>query len=165
MKLHYILGDATKPIRKPVFITHVCNNIGGWGRGFVLALSKTYPEPEQAYRQRFGSGNPIKLGETQLVEVQPLVYVANMVAQKDIRWHRNEPPIRYNALEKCLSFVYASAKLERAIVQMPRIGAALAGGDWKIISGIIQNIMTVDTYVCTLPEHKNQWDEEYEAVQ
>lgn len=37
----YLKGDATCPQAKGVkIICHVCNDIGGWGKGFVLALSK-----------------------------------------------------------------------------------------------------------------------------
>ncbi len=31
-------------------VAHVCNDIGGWGKGFVLAVSRRWPEPEAAYR-------------------------------------------------------------------------------------------------------------------
>lgn len=41
MEILYIKGDATAPIGSGVkVITHICNDIGGWGKGFVLALSK-----------------------------------------------------------------------------------------------------------------------------
>ena len=34
----YVRGDATVPSVKGVkVIAHVCNDIGGWGKGFVLA--------------------------------------------------------------------------------------------------------------------------------
>ncbi|TGN76338.1 hypothetical protein E5083_14125 [Streptomyces bauhiniae] len=45
----YIRGDATAPCAEGArVIAHVCNDIGGWGRGFVSALSKRWPEPEAA---------------------------------------------------------------------------------------------------------------------
>src|SRR5205823_6841477 len=48
----YLKGDATCPQAKGVkIICHVCNDIGGWGKGFVLALSKRWSEPEAAYRK------------------------------------------------------------------------------------------------------------------
>ena len=40
ISINYLKGDATEPTKKPAIICHVCNDIGGWGRGFVLALSK-----------------------------------------------------------------------------------------------------------------------------
>ncbi|XXU05921.1 hypothetical protein WMF40_38440 [Sorangium sp. So ce854] len=49
--IDYRTGDATEPAGAgPRIICHVCNDIGGWGRGFVVALSKKWPEPEARYR-------------------------------------------------------------------------------------------------------------------
>lgn len=37
----YLKGDATAPQAKGVkLIVHVCNDLGGWGKGFVPALSR-----------------------------------------------------------------------------------------------------------------------------
>lgn len=36
----YKRGDATQPVGEgSKVLVHVCNDIGGWGRGFVLAVS------------------------------------------------------------------------------------------------------------------------------
>lgn len=45
--IKYVIGDATEPQgtgRK--IIAHVCNDCGGWGAGFVLALSAKDYRPE-----------------------------------------------------------------------------------------------------------------------
>jgi len=48
-EINYVRGDATVPSVKGVkVIAHVCNDSGGWGKGFVLALSRRWPEPEEA---------------------------------------------------------------------------------------------------------------------
>ena len=48
----YVRGDATLPQGKGVkIVAHVCNTIGGWGKGFVRAVSARFGrEPEKAYR-------------------------------------------------------------------------------------------------------------------
>ena len=46
----YTIGNATQPEGRPAIIVHVCNDVGAWGRGFVLALSRRWPEPERRYR-------------------------------------------------------------------------------------------------------------------
>ena len=39
-EIEYIKADATLPQSEGnIIITHICNDIGGWGKGFVLALS------------------------------------------------------------------------------------------------------------------------------
>ncbi|MDB5329368.1 MAG: hypothetical protein JWP03_519 [Phycisphaerales bacterium] len=49
--IHYLVGDATAPQGDgPRIIAHVCNDLGRWGRGFVLALSKRWHEPEARFR-------------------------------------------------------------------------------------------------------------------
>ncbi|RYD76612.1 MAG: Appr-1-p processing protein, partial [Verrucomicrobiaceae bacterium] len=46
MAIHYVTGDATRPEGDGArVICHVCNDIGGWGRGFVTALSKRWKGP------------------------------------------------------------------------------------------------------------------------
>ncbi|MEX3101111.1 MULTISPECIES: Appr-1-p processing protein [unclassified Streptomyces] len=50
-EITYTRGDATTPSVKGVkVIAHVCNDSGGWGKGFVLSLSRRWPQPEAAYR-------------------------------------------------------------------------------------------------------------------
>ena len=61
-----------------------------------------------------------------------------MVAQHNTRKAPDgTPPIRYDALRKCLELVGYVAEAEGATVHMPRIGAGLAGGDWKTIEQIV----------------------------
>lgn len=44
--IRYQTGDATAPAEKPAIICHICNDLGGWGKGFVVALytSMTCPK-------------------------------------------------------------------------------------------------------------------------
>ncbi|MCO8277286.1 macro domain-containing protein [Actinoplanes sp. TRM 88003] len=138
--LRIIKGDATSPQAKgPKLIAHVGNDIGGWGKGFVLAVSRRWPEPERAYRQwhRARAGNDFGLGATQLVQVRPDVWVANMVAQRGTRTGSNGPPIRYDAVERCLATLARHAGDLNASVHLPRIGCGLAGGRWERIEPLV----------------------------
>jgi O-acetyl-ADP-ribose deacetylase (regulator of RNase III) len=166
MELHYLIGDATEPIVKPAIISHVCNDCvpGAWGAGFVMALSKKNKDPEKAYRKWSleGPEGGYELGAIQLVPFAEDVMVANMIAQHEIRWRGKIPPIRYDAVEKCLTNVYKHALEHGWTVAMPRIGCVLAGGDWLTIENIIKKVMTVDTYVYTIPSQKDRWPTKYE---
>ena len=140
LPLRIIKGDATSPQAKgPKIIAHVCNDIGGWGKGFVVAISRRWPEPERAFRQwhRGRAGNDFGLGATQFVQVQPDVRVANMVGQRGIRTGSGGPPIRYEAVQQCLAAVADEALRWQASVHMPRIGCGLAGGKWERIEPMI----------------------------
>ena len=138
--LRILKGDATSPQAKgPKIIAHVCNDIGGWGAGFVVAVSNRWKEPERDYRQwhRRRAGNDFRLGAVRLIQVQPDVWVANMIGQRGIRAGSSGPPIRYEAVEQCLNTVADKALVLGASVHMPRIGCGLAGGTWDRMEPIV----------------------------
>jgi O-acetyl-ADP-ribose deacetylase (regulator of RNase III) len=140
--IRYVIGDATRPQGAgPHVIVHVCNDIGGWGRGFVVAVSRRWPEPERAYRawSRGHGDAPFALGQVQFVRVEEQLWVANLIGQHDIRPHGGTPPIRYPAVREGLARVAAFAQRHGASIHMPRIGAGLAGGSWAEVSDIIRD--------------------------
>jgi O-acetyl-ADP-ribose deacetylase (regulator of RNase III) len=83
---------------------------------------------------------PTSLGAVRFVQVGPELWVANMVAQHELRGG-DEPPIRYPAVEECLGKVAQKAKELAASVHMPRIGCGLAGGKWEVIEPIINKTL------------------------
>jgi O-acetyl-ADP-ribose deacetylase (regulator of RNase III) len=140
-KINYIKGDATQPIGSGVkVITHVCNSVGGWGAGFVVALSRRWPQPESSYRNWFKnrSVKEFKLGEVQLVQVEEEVFVANIIGQEGIGWSKGIPPVRYEAIRQALSQVRQYCITLNASVHMPLMGAGLAGGEWSEIEKIVE---------------------------
>lgn len=137
----YLKGDATVPQAKGTkLIAHVCNDLGGWGRGFVLAVSRRWPEPEQAYRiwHRERAKSDFGLGAVQFVQVEPEIWVANMIGQHGIKVGSSGPLVRYEAIQECLAQVGRKAKELNASVHMPRIGCGLAGGEWEKIEPLIE---------------------------
>jgi O-acetyl-ADP-ribose deacetylase (regulator of RNase III) len=136
----FIKGDATCPQGKGTkMICHICNDIGGWGKGFVLAISKRWAQPEAAYREwhKARADNDFALGAVQFVKVEPYIWVANMVAQHGIKRGSQGPPIRYEAVAECLRRVAEKAIELEASIHMPRIGCGLAGGKWPKIEPLI----------------------------
>ncbi|RFU41431.1 Appr-1-p processing protein [Actinomadura logoneensis] len=139
--IRYVRGDATSPQAKGVkVIAHVCNDLGGWGKGFVLAVSRRWDQPERAYREwhRNRAKNDFGLGAVQFVQVEQYVHVANMVAQRGTKRGSKGVPIRYDALGRCLDGVGARALELEASVHMPRIGCGLAGGRWSEVEPLIE---------------------------
>jgi O-acetyl-ADP-ribose deacetylase (regulator of RNase III) len=123
MDIVYVIGDSTRPQGTGArIIVHVCNDLGRWGKGFVLALSARWAEPEARYREwsRGQAEVPFALG------------------QHGIRKAGNAPPIRYEAVRAGLATVAQFAQAHNATIHMPRIGTGLAGGDWESISQLIQ---------------------------
>ncbi|HCN49851.1 MAG TPA: Appr-1-p processing protein [Chryseobacterium sp.] len=151
--IQYVKGDATSPQAKGIkIIAHICNDIGGWGKGFVLAVSKRWETPEKEYRNwhLFRSENNFGLGEIQVVQVEKYIYVANMIGQKGIKTGSNGVPVRYEAIEKCLETLAEEASDLNASVHMPRIGCGLAGGKWTEVEPIIERTLlrnNVEVYI------------------
>ena len=147
-EIKYVTGDATDPqVEGKKLIIHICNNVGAWGAGFVLALSKKWKQPEESYRLM----SSYDLGTIDYVTVEDDIAVCNMIAQENIRGRDKSsklPPIRYIALEYALKqIVHSNTLLEISgsgntfSIHMPRIGSGLAGGNWNIIEAIIKETL------------------------
>ena len=144
VEIQYIVGDATRPVGEGAkIIAHVCNDVGGWGKGFVLAVSRRWREPEREYREWWKGrrDTPFVLGQVQFVAVGQELWVANIIGQRGLRAVRGVPPIRYEAIREGLGRIAAFAVEKGASVHMPRIGCGLAGGVWSEIEPLIKETL------------------------
>ena len=157
-EINYLIGDATDPKTKGnKFICHVCNDIGAWGAGFVLALSKKWKIPEISYRRLYNQEGTLTLGYVQYVNVEPDICICNMIGQHNTGF-KDGIPLRYDALKECLLKVAEQAVSNHASVHMPRIGCRLAGGQWDKVEEIINETLcenNIDVYVYDLEESNN----------
>ncbi|HEX7900360.1 MAG TPA: macro domain-containing protein [Planctomycetota bacterium] len=136
-----VVGDATRPEGDgPKVLAHVCNDLGLWGAGFVLAVSARWPGPERDYLKTHAAGG-LALGSVRFVEVGGSLTVASMVAMHGVRRVGKKPPIRYDALREALSQVAVYARERQASVHMPRIACGLAGGRWQDVEPIITSTL------------------------
>jgi O-acetyl-ADP-ribose deacetylase (regulator of RNase III) len=155
VKIDYLIGDATLPPGSdPKVIVHCVNNIGAWGAGFVIALSKRWPIAEDAYRTwaKTHSGKlgevadatgSFELGEVQFVLVGPKLWVANLVGQNGVgKDAAGRAPIRYDAIRTGFQKVARFSLAHSATVHMPRLGAGLAGGRWEAIEQLVKSEVT-----------------------
>lgn len=151
----YLTGDATQPVGEGTkIIAHVCNNLGKWGRGFVLAISRRWPIVRQTYLTLHTPGTTIPVGTVQMVKVENDIIIANLIAQNGLRSRTNPVPLQYLSLEICLGQVATEALSQHASVHMPRIGCGLAGGEWDKVEPIIQQTLChrgVAVFVYDLP--------------
>ena len=152
MDIQFLIGDATHPVGDGnKIIAHVCNDVGKWGQGFVLAVSARWRKPEAEFLKLHARQSLI-LGAVQLVPVRKTIWVANMIAQRDVRFHDGVPPIRYDALLECLKQLGFHAHQLRASLHMPRIGCGLAGGQWDKVEKLIKDWLPgTRVYVYDLP--------------
>lgn len=150
--IQYTKGDATSPRSEDnKVIVHICNDIGGWGKGFVMAISKRWKKPENQYREWFKSKDGFELGKVQFVQVEEDLWVANLIGQHKINKDENgNAPIRYDAIEDGLKEVASFAKENNASVHMPRIGCGLAGGKWEMIEPVILKTLSENNIEVTV---------------
>lgn len=143
-EIKYRKGDATSPTKDGnKIIVHICNDVGGWGKGFVMAISNKWKEPEEQYREWYKSKNNFSPGQAQFVKVNEDTWVANLIGQRDIKKDKEGvPPIRYEAVANGLQKVGEFAMEINGSVHMPRIGCGLAGGTWDKIEPLIKNNLT-----------------------
>lgn len=151
MSLRFVTGDATRPEGDGLrVVAHVANNLGAWGAGFVVALSRRWPQPEQVYR----AAPKLKLGTVQFVEVEPNLVVANMVAQDGFPTRGCRCALDYDALAECLVTVAEYCAEHGASFNAPRFGAGIAGGSWPKIETMLRGTMgahDVDVTIYDLP--------------
>lgn len=146
MLINYKIGDATDPKALGLkVIVHCCNDIGVWGAGFVLALSKKWKQPENAYRewhaQGVYDGETFDLGGVIFIRVEPDIIVANLIGQRGVGRTMGGPPVRYKAIKMGLDKVAYFCLDNNASIHMPRIGCGLAGGLWPRVEELIQNTL------------------------
>lgn len=155
-EITYVRGDATAPLGKGVkLIAHVCNDLGGWGKGFVLAVSRRWPEPEKAYRSwhRERARNDFGLGAVQFVDVGRGLWVANMIGQRGTRTGSKGVPVRYEVIDTALAALAEKAAGLGASVHMPRIGCGLAGGKWSRVEPLITERLCARGIAVTVYDH------------
>ena len=147
--IKYVNGDATAPQGdgKKV-IVHCCNDLGAWGAGFVMAISRRWTTPYNDYR----TVSKYVLGEVRFIPVEPDIIVANMIGQHGIGRGENVfgiiiPPIRYDAIRKALKTVNRYCLENQCTVHAPKFGSDLAGGDWNVIEQIIKEEIDVDVTI------------------
>ena len=150
--INYLIGDATNPQTSGnKIIVHICNDIGGWGKGFVMAISKRWTEPEKKYREWYKSQDKFSLGQIQFIQVENDLWIANLIGQhKTNKDEKGNPPIRYEAVLTGLEKVGQYAEEINATVHMPRIGCGLAGGTWDRIEPLLKTSLTtngIEVYV------------------
>ena len=112
-------------------IGHQCNACYVMGAGIAKKIADMYPNVLEAYINERPA-----LGECQLVEVGNDLWIANLIGQANTG---SGLQTDYEALRKAMS----SLRLESEDLNLPvylpyGLGCVLAGGDWIIVSRIIE---------------------------
>jgi O-acetyl-ADP-ribose deacetylase (regulator of RNase III) len=154
MPIQYLKGDATEPQHiisnnEEKLIIHVCNNLGLWGAGFVLALNKKWTEPKKVYLNL----KAYTVGTVQYVPVTENITVVNMIAQRGVnsKFAEFKQRVDYEVLRNCLKEIATLYQDRPITIHAPRFGAGLAGGKWIDIEKIInEELSTFKVFIYDL---------------
>lgn len=130
------------------FIVHGCNAQGIMGGGLALAVRQQYPQAFEVYSNHIktelanGRKRPELLGDTPMY-VCPNKDLAIVNAITQLNYGIDGARyVNYEAIHKAFT-VIAQWSLNTGLpVHYPLIGAGLGGGDWGVISDIIDSVFS-----------------------
>lgn len=128
------LLEATEDI-----IAHGCNCSGGFGSGVAGQIAKKWPDVRAAYLKQHNSYG-WELGSWQIVDADDKL-VINCATQKKYL-PRGICHADYDAIREVMGHVKKYASHYNFSVAIPKIGAGLAGGDWNVIEGILNEVFS-----------------------
>jgi Zn-dependent peptidase ImmA (M78 family) len=166
--IKYLIGDATNPRGEGVkILAHVVNDATPrWGGGFARIVANRWSAAQEdfitwAKRDR----SNLRLGQNRSYDLGDDLSVFHMVAQHGFG-KSEKPRIRYRHLEACLSALAAFAQQKSASVHMPRIACGQAGGNWGVVSELIDETLCrngVHVTVYDIPSERSRWEQQEAA--
>ena len=114
-------------------IIHGCNCFRSFGAGIAKSIKKRYPKAYEAYLNT-GHGDKNKLGHYSYAKLSDDKTIINAYTQ--YAYGGNKVNVDYDAISKVFELINKDFA-NHINIGIPTIGAGLAGGDWNIISDII----------------------------
>jgi len=132
-----IKGDLIKLTKNGDFnvIIHGCNCFCTMGAGIAKQIKKNFPEAYEAdLKTKKGDRN--KLGTWSNSKIRDLL-IFNAYTQ--FNYGRNQRQVNYDAIQSAFKSIAVEVKkiCNEPRIGYPAIGAGYGGGDWRIISKII----------------------------
>jgi O-acetyl-ADP-ribose deacetylase (regulator of RNase III) len=120
-------------------ICHQVNCMGVMGAGIALKIRNKYPKAYNDYREFYRKGKLV-MGAVILSPVSESLYVAHLCGQYKYGTYGNYTD--YDAVKECLNRVVEYSRAHQHQVFIPKgMGCKLAGGDWKIVSKLIKEVI------------------------
>lgn len=124
-------------------IVHGCNSHGVMGSGIAWQIRQKYPQAYEVYRahcMNFRNNLSIRsiLGDVVPCEINENLVIMNAITQEDFG-REKKLYVDYSAIYTCFKKILSLTreKYPHLTINYPLIGAGLGGGDWAIISDII----------------------------
>lgn len=124
-------------------IVHGCNCFCTMGSGVARQIREKFPEAYQADKNT-ARGDYGKLGAitSARIEANDLTVVN---AYTQFRYGAEKMHVDYKAVRECFKKIAKQFKGKK--IAFPAIGCGLAGGDWNIVSKIIDEELAGEDYV------------------
>ena len=131
-------------------IVHGCNCQCQMGKGIALSIKQRFPE---AYAADCATpkGDPTKLGTISIAKIRRenrTFHIVNGYTQ--FHWRGDGVKADYEAIRKVMKAV--KTEFAGKSIGYPKIGAGIAGGDWGIITPIIEDELANEDH--TFVEYK-----------
>lgn len=127
-------------------IVHGCNAQGVMGSGIAKEVKAKWPKAFENYNLAVKKGPAFaNVGAVIPVEVEPGLIIANAITQENFGRERLKY-VSYQGVQECFISIVRMAFEDKLHVHYPLIGAGLGGGDWAIISEIIDNVFDSSIY-------------------
>ena len=139
MKYQEIEGDLIAQAHHFEVIVHGCNCFCSMKRGIAPLMAKAFGADQFFKEASKFRGDFNKLGTIDYQKVGDL-FVVNAYSQ--YHWKTSSKygfPLDYDALRLCLRKINHQFKGMK--IGMPKIGCGLAGGDWNLVTKMIQEEM------------------------
>lgn len=152
MRIEYVKGDLFDTNIRA--IAHGCNAQGVMGSGVARIVKERYPEAFRRYRNYYEKEGSLKLGD---IIVVPCDYngenkiIVNAITQ-EFFGRNGRRFVSYDAVAESMAKINHMFEVYGiSEIAMPQIGAGLGGGDWNVISAIIEaELKNVKPYVYIL---------------
>ena len=163
-----VTDDIFHQLKENSVLVHQTNCQGVMGAGIALQIRQKFPNTFATYKKVCDNlsyfDKKSLLGTIIYTQEQyqgKNIFIANCFGQ--FRYGRDKRYTEYDALEKCFEEIKNRADIDQTIVIPYKIGCNNAGGDWNIVSKIIetqfQDYPVIITQFGTYKEHTNQTDE------
>lgn len=129
--IEIVAGDIFKD--EANILVHGVNCRGVFNAGFASEVAKHYPKAKEAYLEAY-KNRDVHLGGYIAVKVGYKIII-NAVTQDHYGNPKNGPYINYDAFRNAIRAVLKN--FPNDTITMPKIGAGLAGGNWKILQQIL----------------------------
>jgi len=143
--IKYVKGDLLNASQ--LILIHQCNAQDTMGSGVAKAIRTKYPKAYREYVEYFrNTPKKERMGKVQF-SINYNKIIANLVGQFNYL-PRGVCHTDYEALKEGFTTIKLRYPDD---VAMPKIGCGLGGGDWKIVSAIIESVFDDrDVYIYEL---------------